>query len=765
MRTIFFTLSLTLLLCTAALAQVQLNGSLTDRQSGEAIPFASVVLRSTADTTQPHATITDLNGCYALQLPAGEYSLSISCLGYEPLRAVRQLQGEQQQWADSLNVDAQQIDEVRITAVGSSALRKSYTFSAAEVRQSQQGHDLLQHLPMLKMDLASGAIVGQGGKSVLLLVNGSTATDNDVRMLPPKAIKRVDVYDIPPARYQGVADYVVNIITAELENGVAGGFDLHHALLTLYGTDRAYLSLVRGHHKLSLDYDLNLHDYNRYSYNTEFDYELANVKHKLSYKSTGRDARTNHAPRLKYAYVNLDKRIVELTLKPNFSTSLNRRQGIGRYEQDGGLYAEDLSTTSADQERTLNPAADLYYWRKLGEADELSLNVAAAHFDTRRDHSEHEQRTTDNATMFADTLALHNTKASVIGELSYAHTLSFGRWETGYRVQYAWLNSLYDNSFGHSAYSSTQLQQYAHTELSGALGKFSYSLSLGVTHLHTNMGDQVYNQPLLTSRAVLGYGPVRVLYQFFPNHPDVADLSSNARYLSRHIIERGNPALRSDNLHALQSVITVKDAPAFVLELYPQLGYGKNSLVKRFAEKEGHYELQVINANREKVAGFGVYSHVYPFGEVLGLGTTLVPMYRKMWWDDGQHGWFTVVNDYWLELNIKAFTMTYQLSFSSDRMSRDGYKTRNTYDDGFSHIKARYQLGSWRFSASLLWLGMEPTRRAEMLSSEPVRYVHSRVWSNARNMLTLGVAYHFGRGKDWEYRRQLENSDTAVPNQ
>lgn len=765
MRTKFFTISLTLLLCTAATAQVQLNGSLTDRQSGEPIPFASVVLRSTADTTQPHATITDLNGHWSLQLPAGEYSLSISCLGYVPLRAVRQLQGEQQQWADTLNVDAQQIDEVRITAAGSSALRKSYTFSAAEVRQSQQGHDLLQHLPMLKMDLASGAIVGQGGKSVLLLVNGSTATDNDVRMLPPKAIKRVDVYDIPPARYQGVADYVVNIITAELENGVVGGFDLHHALLTLYGTDRAYLSLVRSHHKLSLDYDLSIYDYDRCTYSTEFDYTLSNVKHSLVYNGTGSAARAKHQPRLKYAYVDLDKRIVELSFKPNLSTQSRSRADIGRYEQDGGLYAEDLCTASTDQERTLNPAADLYYWRKLGEADELSFNVAAAHFDTRRERSEREQRTADNATMFADTLELHNTKASVIGELSYAHTLSFGRWETGYRVQYAWLNSLYDNSFGHSAYSSTQLQQYAHTELSGALGKFTYSLSLGVTHLYTNAGNEAYNQTLFMPRAVLGYGPARVLYQFFPNHPDVADLSSNAQYLSRHIIERGNPALRSNNLHTLHAIITVAETPRFVMELYPQGAYGRNSIIKLFREINGYYELQTNNARPELVAGFGVYSHVYPFGEVLGLGTTLVPMYRLRMWQGGSTDWFSVVNDFWLELNIKDFTLTYQLSFAMPGVSPDGYKVVDSYNNGFSHIKARYQLGPWRFSAALLWTGMDPTRSKEVHSYELVRYVQSHTWGNARNMLTLGVAYHFGRGKDWEYRRKLENSDTAVPNQ
>ena len=765
MRIGFHTLLLTILLCTTATAQVSLTGCLADLQSGEAIPFATVVLRSTADTAQLYATITDLNGCYALQLPVGEYRFDVNCLGYEPLQAVRLLQGEQQQWADSLSMDAQQIDEVRITAAGRSALRKSYTFGPAKQKQSQHGYDLLQQLPMLKEDLASGRLTGQGGKSVLLLVNGSTATDSDVRMLPPKAIKRVDVYDIPPARYQGVADYVVNIITAEFENGIAGGFDLYHGLLTPYGDDQAYLNLVRGHHKLSLDYDLSLRSYDRSTYSAEFDYTLANIKHSLSYKSTGRDASIAHSPRLKYAYVDLDRRIIEISLRPNISSSLIRHEGAGHYEQDGGLYAEEFTTASSDQERTLNPAADLYYWCRLGGANELSLNVAAAHFDTKRDIGEHELRTHDNAIVLADTLALHNAKASVIGELSYGHALSFGRWEAGYRVQQAWFSSLYDNSFGHSTYSGSQLQQYAHTELSGILGRWSYSLSLGVSHLYSNMGDTVFGQTLFAPRVVLGRGAVRLVYRFTPRNPDVAELSNNTRYLSRHIIERGNPALRSSLLHVVSAAIAPVENDYITLELDPQVAFTKNLMVKRFREAGGVYELQGFSTRRLLMAGFSVWSQLCPFGdERLQFDVFLMPMYGELRWDDVRSEWFTLANSLDVELNIKSFTLKYSLSIPAMQLA-GGYKFMDSYGEGSNDISLRYSVGGWRFSVGMLRVGMNPTQRTEMAHPEPVRYVHSQTFGNARNMITLGVAYHFGRGKDWEYDRVLENSDTTVPNQ
>ena len=764
-----FTLSLVMLLGASATAQVRVEGSLIDRQSAEGIPFATVVLRSAADTTAaPVGTITDLNGRYSLTLPAGEYRLEASCLGYMPLHALRQVDGELVQWADSLRPDAQQIDEVRVTAsYGRTANRKAYTFSPAEVRQAQQGHDLLQHLPMVMAD-PSGALRGTGGKSVLLLVNGSTATDNDVRMLPPKTIKRVDVYDIPPSRYQGMADYVINVITTELDNGTTGGFSIDHALLTTYGTDRAYLSLVRNHHKLSLDYDLSLYDFNNCPNSTELSYTLNGIDHSQTISSTERSARTEHKPRLKYAYVDLDRRIVELSLKPNFASRSSRQAGTGSYEQDDGAYSEALKQASIDQERTMNPSADLYYWRKLGEADELALNVAAAHFDTERGHREHERRTNDGATMFADTFDLHNTKTSVIAELSYARTLRFGRWETGYRAQQSWLNSYYSNSFGRSRYTNAQLQQYVHTELSGATGKWLYSLSLGATHIRSahNVSSQVQHQLLFAPRAVLGYGRVRLMYQFFPEHPDVADLSNNATYLSRHIVSRGNPDLQSNNLHSLHATVSVAENPYITLELVPQGGYGKNTIVKRFREVNGMYELQGINARSERIAGLGLWSLVRPFGDnTLEIDISAAPLYTEIDWDGGSGSIFSMVNSLGMNLNIKQFTLKYWLSFSETALSYDGYKKSNNYDRGFSELTAHYQLEGWRFSAGLLWAGMAPTIRTEMLSPTPVRYVSERTMGNARNMLTLGVAYHFGRGKDWEYDRALENSDTAVPNQ
>ena len=57
-------------------------------QQGDAVEFATVVLLQ--DGQQTAGTATDTEGRFALKVPAGDYTLSIRFIGFEPLeREVR----------------------------------------------------------------------------------------------------------------------------------------------------------------------------------------------------------------------------------------------------------------------------------------------------------------------------------------------------------------------------------------------------------------------------------------------------------------------------------------------------------------------------------------------------------------------------------------------------------------------------------------------------------------------------------------------------
>lgn len=78
MRRLAFILSILLLgLAPMRAAQVRLSGTVTDSLTGEAIQFATITVKPGS-----HATLTDASGQFSLSLPAGNYQLTASFVGY-----------------------------------------------------------------------------------------------------------------------------------------------------------------------------------------------------------------------------------------------------------------------------------------------------------------------------------------------------------------------------------------------------------------------------------------------------------------------------------------------------------------------------------------------------------------------------------------------------------------------------------------------------------------------------------------------------------
>ena len=74
------TLLLTLFfLCSATLFAQTVKGVLTDEETGEAIPFANVVLDGTR-----YGAATDINGFFLInKMPEGSYTVRVRVVGYE----------------------------------------------------------------------------------------------------------------------------------------------------------------------------------------------------------------------------------------------------------------------------------------------------------------------------------------------------------------------------------------------------------------------------------------------------------------------------------------------------------------------------------------------------------------------------------------------------------------------------------------------------------------------------------------------------------
>ncbi len=752
-----------------AMAQVTLEGRVAD-SGGEGVPFASVVLRDLRDTAVVMNTISNFEGNYTLtEVKVGRYELRISAIGYVEMCDTVSIRipssgfvvGRQ----DVLAQDSHLLQGITVEGTDGRQMadRRAFTFGAEELASSYDSFELLKYLPGISPDLESGGVKGAMGGEVLLLINGIKATYNDVRLIPKSKIKRMEMYDIPPARYQNV-ESVVNIITSPLDDGVVGGIDVQQALSTGFGNNNAYFAWNKGKNKFSIDYALYYRNYNNRTQDTEYGYTLMGEERRLTYHDKSHFGYTTHTPQLKYSFVDEDKTIVELTAKPDYEHQFNTSNGTGQY-LSGSEEAKTLTTHSNDITNTWQPSLDAYLWKRLTEKDELSLNAVATVFDVKQDGLDNEEDITDDTPMYYDDRQLHNNKYSFIGEAAYTRTvLRTAKWNTGYRAELAWLHSEADNEFGQFDYRSRFLTQYAYTELTGMYHKLLYRVSLALTHIDNNANDTRVRDLEFTPKAILGYylrhgQSLRLVYERKSNAPSINALSSNISNVSIDILSTGNPSLRNETQQSLMMTygwqhkyVDLNAIACYEHTHHPIVGY--------YEEEGDKYWYKQVNGSWLKDRGVAASAVVKPLGNsTFQLQATLYLHCYTLHAQQLSYSLTTWENSFLAMYNNKNISITYQANipvYEVDGSYRSLVENQN-------HIAVSYKVKNWCVTASMLFIGVPSHYKSTTVPGSNIYYSRETNIYNNRNMITLGFSYHFQTGKDKTYYKTLNNADTAKP--
>ncbi|GAA4803986.1 SusC/RagA family TonB-linked outer membrane protein [Olivibacter ginsenosidimutans] len=168
----------TLLFGAAYAQERRISGKVTD-EKGEALPGVSVTVVGTTVGTQ-----TDSNGTYALNVPNGATSISISYIGF--ITKVEEIQSR-----DNINVvlaeNTAQLDEVVVTALGISREAKSIGYASSTIkseeltkaRESNVLNSLAGKAPGVRINSQSGTL-GGSSKIVIRGINSLDASGNNV---------------------------------------------------------------------------------------------------------------------------------------------------------------------------------------------------------------------------------------------------------------------------------------------------------------------------------------------------------------------------------------------------------------------------------------------------------------------------------------------------------------------------------------------------------------------------------------------------------
>ncbi|MET6997739.1 TonB-dependent receptor family protein [Chitinophaga defluvii] len=225
-----------------------LKAQIISQSNMENLPYASIVIKSAADSSFVKGGMTDLHGKIQLKdIPAGHHLVLISLLGY---------QNKQVSWDTHTHQD---LDLGKVQLIMSTAALSTVEVAAKKNLQSQSPEklvfDVTQHisarggtvletmkaLPGVTID-NEGNIVLRGSKNVQVLVDGRqsgiTGFDRSggLDQIPASAIEAIEIINNPSAKYN--PDQMAGIINIKFKKDYKKGLN-GQAGLTL-GTRQKY---------------------------------------------------------------------------------------------------------------------------------------------------------------------------------------------------------------------------------------------------------------------------------------------------------------------------------------------------------------------------------------------------------------------------------------------------------------------------------------------------------------------------------------------
>lgn len=748
--------------------QVKVEGSVAEQTSHDPISFATVVLKNSKDSTLYKGTVTDLQGKFLFEeVKVGRYLLSVSSIGYETyqkeVRITFPSSGVVWTTEVALHPSSTELGEVVVAGSRQRQLadRKIHTFTTDAKRRAQYAKDLLKELPDFKENTLSGKIESIQGGTLLILINGVKATEAEIRSIPPDKVKSVEVYDVPPARYNAVGQ-VVNIITHRLDNGMSVGVQSLTSTNARFSNNMAYLSSTRGNHRFDLSYQWEHRNYKERLTEIIYDYQLKGEAYSDQTKGRERFGYDDHDVHLKYAYVQPEQRVFQATLEPKWHCVFANGIHEGRYQH--GVTKEELRRDLNDKSKTFIPSLDLYYWQKGKGNDEWSANLHSTYFHAHGNTLRKESNALTHQQVFDDHMQLQNRKYSLIGEVTYSKKGDSNVWNIGYKNEYAHIKSNLSNLFGATEYSSDYLQQYGYIEMVGSRGKFLYKASVGFTHNYNKSYQHSNHQVLFAPRMILGYNlssftSFRLGLSRTTTAPNINLMSKNATQLTPDILSTGNPNLLSGS--ATNIVLMGSHSNRYLnLSAGMVYTYFDKPIEQYFQLQNDKYYLTHRNAHYAHHIGGKLSLLIKPFAsDWLTFNAFVAPMCQVVGTPNGTQRQLSVENFMIARIAYKGLELSYQYTIPT-------YSTSGVFrslSENASNLLLTYKYRQWKFTAGALFLGQDAHYRTESLPSSIVSYSNDRRIKDNRSMVLLGIEYTFSSGKNKVVNRKLNNKDNIAP--
>ena len=729
------------------------------------VEFANVQLLSVQDSSFLCGGVSNANGDFVIPCDQRQAIMKVSYVGYKTISRLVNIGriGTIRMQASAYRLGRVVVEGSLRTDHGDHA---TYTFSEEQVRKARHTQDLITNIPGIITDPLTDKTRSIINKTMTILINGVAMTsNNDLKAIPADKIKKVEYYDVPPARY-GDVDILVDIITKPLDTGYAVGFDAKTAFTTGFLNGNTYYKYNKGYSQFFVDYSIEMRNYRdcigEDLYAFMLDDRLANYLYSYQYHF----GYTSNTMNLKYAYSKPEDITFQITAMPNYGYIFNRVDlGIQSQNNPDWTHGKGHSDSRTN---TLGPSLDLYLSKQLPRRQQIDVDVLATYYhNDQQIFNQQWKADGDNAALIDDKMRSKNDAYSLITQVNYIK-----RWRKG-EITVGWNNWLKQSDYtlrnmlsGYEPYKSTlkvNMQTFT-AEYQNQWGKLNCRIGVEGMIREQRYEDvkksNTYVNPTFLFTYLLKHGSIQLLSANSVSYPLIANLSENTTIIMPGVLNQGNPNLTSNDENGV--TLRFNHHASWLQGQLSLFGIYTDSPVSVYYEwrtiQDKKYLVQTYeNSNYRWWYGLGYGINLKPFkSELLNIG--LFGSFERYSMSSGivgRHNQWRIPLTYQIRIQKGKWGATYFGKVTA----KTPMGPYNSWDESASHLVVYCQLGNWRITATGYWLFCDVKYRMETIDNPILSRKEWHTINNNNRMVSIGVSWNFFSGKKRDIQKNINNRD------
>ncbi|MFW5759238.1 MAG: TonB-dependent receptor, partial [Bacteroidota bacterium] len=205
-----------------------IHGQIVNGLNKEPIPFASVVLFHTSDSSQVKGTMSEINGEFRFcNIQKGKYLVEISHVGFNTNQQTFHFTGNSTYNAGIIQLIEKTTGIEKVVILGERVKAKdegdktTYFINKKIQKASNTGVDVLKLMPGVQLDLMQNLSL-EGGQNIIIMVNGRERDLNFIRQLSGEKIDKIEINTSPGAEYSSDVNGVINVVLKNKKRGISG---------------------------------------------------------------------------------------------------------------------------------------------------------------------------------------------------------------------------------------------------------------------------------------------------------------------------------------------------------------------------------------------------------------------------------------------------------------------------------------------------------------------------------------------------------------